>query len=110
MELVVQPSKCQRRLNPHLLSWHGTDDADKHSILCLEISVRDTGTLCLGGIQSALHHHQSSLLKRSQDNEGLKMIYAKSQFWSLALFLRPGSWSRSLIPVLDCDLDLDYDS
>ena len=76
----------------------------------LTASLRDTGTLCLGRIQSAHHHHQSLLLKRSQDNEGLKIIEAKSQFWSLVLFLGPGSLSRSWIPVLDCDLDLDYDS
>ena len=29
LEPVVQPRKCQRRLNPHLLSWHGVDSAAK---------------------------------------------------------------------------------
>ena len=76
----------------------------KSSIMCLEISVRDTGTLCLGRIQSVHHHNQS------QDDEGLKIIDAKFQFWSFVLCLGLGSWSRSLIPVLDCDLDLYYDS
>ena len=105
--VVVQPSKCQS-----VICWVGMEQTlqTKNSIMCLEISVRDTGTLCLGRIQSVHHHHQSLLLKRSQDNEGLKIIEAKSQFWSLVLFLGPGSLSRSLIPVLDCDLDLDYDS
>ena len=108
MELVLEPSKCQRRLNPHLLSWHGADDADKTLNNVLGDISKGHWDIMFGKNTKCPSSPSISIAEKVPTYyEGLKIIDAKSQFWSLVLFLGRGSWSRSLIPFLDCDLDFD---